>query len=809
MPIAMKHLFCIWFLSCSLGGWAQVSGICLLDRRGSDRATLAEPVSFSMSIKAYSTAGGLLTQTTSAADGRFELTIPPGQAVRLEFGNLPHGWAYSSDSKQVRFVQTPVHLNQWIHKPAERLGTSPRLAQTVYVSGDYSDSSSDSLAAVVLTTADASGPALLHRIASPRQVGSLWGLAYDRASGFLYGSALAKRHAGFGPLGSGGIYRLTPAKGQVEPWINLDALGFPTRPPGLTRDLTGPVTSISHDSLLFSLVGKSSLGGLDISEDGRTLYVMNLYDRALYAIEIPAEGHQPQPSDVRIYRLPISDQSSGQFRPFAVKVYQNQVYVGVVNDAAKSDLATDLKASVYVLDPAPDKHSFSEVFSCPLNYSRGILDYGISGWRPWTDDYRKTSVPTVPEWLIYPQPILADIEFGADGSMSLGLMDRLGHQTGDGQLFRPTAQSPLIPYRGLAGGDVLRANLRNGRYILEQNGRAGLAMSGGKGNKQGPGGGEFYADDQFQADGIIWHQETATGGLASLPGSQQLVVAAREPASGQYVTGGIRWFDHQTGNLLQGRSLLPGGAQAGYFRKSNNVGDVEVVADPMPIQSGNRVWHDQNENGQQDADEPGLPGVQVLLFQQGKPISQTQTDASGYYLFDQHDVAGGLQPNTAYTIHIPFQQPQLGQLSLPTPTKRNPASSLPQLIDNDAFIAGDAAIVGLITGRSGQILHGLDAGLTCPNCSESLRPSADPLRLTITPNPVQQEAILTYQGYESRRPLTITLVDIQGKPVFETRGSLSDNQYRTVINLTGFAPGHYLLTVQEGEHTTTGRLVKL
>ena len=54
---------------------------------------------------------------------------------------------------------------------------------------------------------------------------------------------------------------------------------------------------------------------------------------------------------------------------------------------------------------------------------------------------------------------------------------------------------------------------------------------------------------------------------------------------------------------------------------------------PTPILIGNFVWNDLNENGIQDANEPGVAGVTVTLFSGTTPIATTQTDAFGNYQF--------------------------------------------------------------------------------------------------------------------------------------------------------------------------------
>lgn len=49
---------------------------------------------------------------------------------------------------------------------------------------------------------------------------------------------------------------------------------------------------------------------------------------------------------------------------------------------------------------------------------------------------------------------------------------------------------------------------------------------------------------------------------------------------------------------------------------------------------GDYVWNDINGNGAQDANEPGIPGVLVTLYNSaGAPVASTVTDANGKYLF--------------------------------------------------------------------------------------------------------------------------------------------------------------------------------
>ncbi len=52
---------------------------------------------------------------------------------------------------------------------------------------------------------------------------------------------------------------------------------------------------------------------------------------------------------------------------------------------------------------------------------------------------------------------------------------------------------------------------------------------------------------------------------------------------------------------------------------------------------GNRIWHDENQNGMQEAWEHGIGGVCVNLYDAaGTLLQQTTTDSNGYYGFNVH-----------------------------------------------------------------------------------------------------------------------------------------------------------------------------
>ena len=438
----------------------------------------------SVRIKAYglSEAGKyeVIAQTLSDKSGSYFLNVPVGKHVRLTFEDESKMLGSSGLTPAIRFVKSPATEVNWVgYVPEYYVSSKPFLVSPVYINGSGNDSLSALKAAALEDTT-------IINLATSKQVGALWAVAFNKTTQQLYSAAFAKRHVGYGPLGTGGIYRTNWKTRTTTNWVDLKSLGIPT---GEDRHsgLKAAVDSSNVDSQFMADVGKASLGGLDISEADQTLYVMNLFNRTLYGIKLPADtASRPNSIDVTAYAIPLSANTGGTARPFAVKVHGNQVYVGVVYDAQQSQSIKDLKAVVYALDPATRK--FNEVFNMPLDYVRGqaVSGLNIKNWFPWTDDFNMALHPSLPSTAMRPQPLLASIAFDEAGAMILGFMDRFGHQSGTGQ----PDPSEKASYTAVAAGDILRVFPRkpgnkNVKFTLEDNAVAGEVSSDGKGNMQG------------------------------------------------------------------------------------------------------------------------------------------------------------------------------------------------------------------------------------------------------------------------------------------------------------------------------------
>lgn len=75
---------------------------------------------------------------------------------------------------------------------------------------------------------------------------------------------------------------------------------------------------------------------------------------------------------------------------------------------------------------------------------------------------------------------------------------------------------------------------------------------------------------------------------------------------------------------------------------------------------GNRAWWDQNGNGVQDPQEPGIGGICVTLFNSdGVVVQTTSTDSNGYYGFDV-DPSGTYRLGFEHPALLGFTAPDVG-----------------------------------------------------------------------------------------------------------------------------------------------------
>jgi len=783
--LALAKFICLMcFASYS---FAQVSGTVYQDFNGNglkdNSATFNEVGLRGVTVIATNSAGTALTVTytgngtSTNTTGEYSVAGGTLGQIRLEF-IMPDGHTFASKggvSGTSIMFPTGATQNLGVFYPQNYSAeTNPRVAVQWYTNGNNQLPGTTATTPQSLVTFPHDNNGTVNSLANMGSIGATWGLAYHKQSGKLFSAAFAKRHVNTGSLGLAGIYVTANAKTAnsltaTSTFVNLTGVNPAFNAGTVTRDFTpglGNAGTGNFDVAMFDQVGKVGMGDLSVSDDGQYLYTINLNDRRLWRIEVGAAGTAPtSASQIVQYGAFPKPCTSSTFRPFAVRYYKGDIYVGGVCDGVAGDNSTvdrnNLKVTIYKVSGSanPSGAAFTEVFSFPLTYSRnanveglikadtryydpnntaGITTIGGASWRPWLRSYNDmpaSYVATNQAYAAYPQPMLIGLEFDVDGSMILGFGDRTGHQMGNANRLPINGTTREMTFT--SGGDLLRAYNNNGTYELENNGIAGSLSTGGANNGQGPGGGEFYWRDVYHfgtgatapygvrsGNERNFHEETSLGGLTSMAGKGSVLVTSFDPLrtnfnEGQF-SGGIRWYSNTDGAIENGLTLYNWTStnntmDRSTFGKAGGIGDIELMTNPAPIEIGNRVWLDTNNNGIQDAGENGLPGITVTLYAaDGTTVIATAvTNAQGEYYFSS--APGTNTTNAIYGLNILPQTAYV--LSYPTTSGVNLISTKPNSGTND-LLDSDADELGKITfttGSAGENNHSFDVGyFVCP-----------------------------------------------------------------------------------------------
>ena len=834
--------------------------------------TLSEVGVAGITVKAFAAADAVnpMATTTSATDGTYTLTgLSSATPYRLEFSEWSAGYFPApAPATNIQFQTNPAtQVNFGIVAANEYYnGTTPNVLTSLLSNGNQTTGTKQTLISMPYNaSADWYGDVSTQAIDT--DTGSVYGIAYDAQKDRIFSSAYLKRHAGLGSAGLDAIYVTQRGTNTSNVFVELQndlGINVGTIGSNAARGLT-TTTAPSHDVDAFNQVGEIGLGDIDLSADGKTLYVVNLFDKKLYAIAVDSDNNpatRPTATDVTAYSVPTpascsatththlrvnlgghrhvetngdawmrssfhiggqegivtdsvdvsapgtaeeaiyktfwayvdkvevplkngtytvklhyvdfwgsptgrsfdvdfengqvvesafniynaaggngkavaktytvtvtdnflnidfnavvdstmlsgmeiigqTNESAGQWRPFAIGLEGSDVFVGGVCDAANSQNPADLKATVYRLNKAGN--NFTEVLSAPLDYEKGMaynVCVGQQGWFGWLPDNTLPSTCSHDGGITYPQPMLTDIEFLSDRSMILGLRDRLGDQSGLNNY--PLTGTTLV--WASTAGDVLRAGWVNGSYQLEQNGSVAGLSSVRANNQEGPAGGEFYADNYGTG-----HAETSMGSLASHKGFNHLLHARINPQNTMR-SGGLAWLNNTDGEQNRGYQVYSQEVES--MGKAAGLGDVELVLPLAPVEIGNRVWLDTDNDGIQDAGENGIPNVAVELRAGATVLATATTAADGTYYFSN---ATGtttaskkygltqLQPNAAYTVKFPTTVTVAGTTyDLTTATMGSNTS-----IDSNAPATGEVMVGATDIPSAGANNHSFDVG---------------------------------------------------------------------------------------------------
>ena len=760
-----------------------------------------------VTVSVYDAAGSLRGSAVSTAGtGVYSISATGTGPYRVEFSTLPAGFfpsAHSTDSvnggtaansgSTVQFIPdgSTADVNLAVNRNSDYSENNPMVA--IPTVSTVSGVGSTKPALVTFPYAVNGVPTMFPggtetnwvKSADLQTLGATWGTAYQKSRKLLFDAAFLKRHVGLGPRGLDGVYTVDYTNFAAPVVGGFDLQGLPPVNGGAAIDLgavtrtnvTGAIAAgaagdnqLSDDESqptrdldAFLKVGRTGYGNIALEETQNTLWLVNLNQRALISVDVSGGA---LPGVVSQYPLSAATGiaacpgAGDVFRPFAVKFYNGLGYLGGVCDASVSQTTANLRAYVYSFNPTGltgTAITYTPVANFALNYTREAADANsFSGvqiaatWRPWVTNFAQVGNQTV-----WAQPIVADLEFTANGNLEIGLLDRNAAQRAQANYAPVSGDTSVSNFH--SAGDILHLCKVGAAYVME--GGAGCAESddgttpgddpyGNYGvlGTDGPGGaGEFYYFDFF--DGLNAttnaqsnHLETTTGGLVALPGAAEVMTTVYDPNRG--ADGNVNGIFSQG---VHRYSTISGGKNAAYeittFQSNNDLilgkgsalGEIELLSAAAPLEIGNRVWRDLDGDGIQDPNELPIAGVTVRLYDAlGNLLATAVTDVNGeYYFSGATGTSSGsavynlnLLPNTNYSVRLdnPANYAAGGPLNSLFLTVANTSyqAGFADGSDSDGINtvnpagspAGTFPVINLTTGAAGANNHTYDFGFS-------------------------------------------------------------------------------------------------
>jgi hypothetical protein len=539
-------------------------------------------------------------------------------------------------------------------------------------------------------------------ITKSEDTGAIWGAAWKKSTQELFVSAAIKRYV---PLkdeatkpadAAGSIYKVK-LDGSLELFAVIDDV--------VTSDDENIIKNRTYDENedtdIKELVGAKGLGDLDISEDDKYLYTINLKNKTLIKLDASSGDILATASIPNPYGSECTDE---KVRPWALKIRGNDVFIGSVceDEILDGDDPTDMEAGG--IGAAIQKFDGSEFTNFAMtNTLRFLRPKGYNPKDETSYHYQNTDWSHGSyEWL--PQPMLTDIEFANNGDLVLGYTDR----------------SIMIRERSGSHGDIRKMCLNDdGTYTDESTARVETDCASTKIEYEDNDEDyyEFYVGDYFNGYlGEDGHPETASGALAQAPGQDNIIVGMVD-GTDWYQPGSIGLYSHTSGDKIAAQAVIKndkttdGGEREPFGSKAGGMGDVELLCDPAPIELGNYVWMDLNEDGIQDPNEPPFKEVNVTLSCGDPQVEYgvALTDKNGHYYFgglDNVNLNDGKTISADLSCELSIKKSDVNDKDA---SEQNVNGDDNDTIDNDAAADGDYNKFTFTTTASSD--HSLDFGI--------------------------------------------------------------------------------------------------
>ena len=680
---------------------STVSGTVFVDNNSDGSKGASEVGVAGVGVRAFDSAGSAVGTATTTSDGSYSLTVSgaASTSVRIEF-TTPNGYqssfAASTGGTSIQFVTVPAtDVNYSMIVPDNYCAdnnANPLLATgCMRPGGINADATREQVTNLlsVGTTSFMTRPAFTKQLTF-KQTGAIWGMANQSSTGLVWTSAVIRRHSGLGPLGIGGVYVWHPSTGYVTGFdlssyitLSADNSQFTDTARGIV-----PTSILSLDQSGYNAIGQAGIGDIEFSDDGLTLYVMNLYDRKIYAFPVGGSVTAPTlgtPTAITVTNPSCA--SASDVRAWGINAVGSQLQVGVVcsNETASATAFTAASPSGATTRPGAGyirlydtaTSTWSTAATINFDYARGSeigsgsnrCNSGKTGlepeceivrWHAWTNNYAAIRAAVTAGLLrddgdkpAYSQPIISGIDTLEDGSFVVGVADRFNLQMGANNL-QPNDTSGTLAYKNVyvSGDTLLVCKTGTNTWTQESDGtcgsRTGVAKTAAR-LSYDAGKREFFYDQICTpGDNDNSHTEISQGAVVVWPrtGTQQVAISAMDPWC-ELFEGGVRFFKASDGtpsggSVTYAREIhgsvadrLSGDVNVYSFGKSAGMADLEVICNQAPVQIGNRVWIDTDKDGVQDASETPVAGVTVRLYAaNGTTLLGTAvTNTKGEYYF--------------------------------------------------------------------------------------------------------------------------------------------------------------------------------
>jgi len=382
-------------------GTSSIGGLVFEDKDVDGNLDLGEPGVAGVEVKVYDSAGAAVGTALTDGSGSYSVSVPSIGNYRVEFGKVD-GYVTSvvgGDNKtSIQFVVAPATSVRYaVQRPGDycaNMNLDPQIVTACIVPSQPSDPLVS--AGPTLRKTSWSNPGSPTTVQTHAITGATWGVAPHPVSGLVFQSAVIRRHAGLGPQGIGGIYVTNPSTGALVTSFDLTSLGIVLHDPAddFSNSARGiaayaPAYSeapLSIDELGYEAVGKAGIGDIEISSDGKFLWLVNLYEKKVHRVEIVGTLESPTLGAVTSYSIPQAQCPGTTARPWGLKPSKSngQLMVGVV--CTNEELPVVGEATV-------GRATLSSV-STTSESNRVVFSVGVDTNWGWTLDANSNLVPS-------------------------------------------------------------------------------------------------------------------------------------------------------------------------------------------------------------------------------------------------------------------------------------------------------------------------------------------------------------------------------------------------------------------------------